>query len=142
MFINDLKKENLLQGITFCGMLDHKSLIKEIDTSTCLIHPSLEETFGNILLEGMARCLPVIGGMNSGAVPFVLGKGEFGILCDVNDVNSIVNAMKMSEDTSKCACLVQKATDNLIKNYRSDSITYQHLALYEKYINKQKTDSL
>ena len=34
-----------------------------------------------------------IGGKDSGAVPYVLRRGELGLLCEVNDPNSIADAM-------------------------------------------------
>ncbi len=87
------KKEGLLEGCVLCGNIAHKKLISFLDSTDVLFHPSLNESFGNILLEGLARKNYVIGGEHSGAVPYVLGFGEFGGLCDVKDVNAISYAI-------------------------------------------------
>lgn len=128
------KKQQLLSGVKLCGFVNHNKLMELIDGSSCLIHPSLEETFGNILLEGMARCKPCIGGKESGAVPMVLGYGEYGILCDVKDLNSIVYAMERSCDENYVFELTLRTTKYLKETYASNIIASSHIALYKKYI--------
>lgn len=122
---------HLFDGVEFLGVMDHHALIDEIDNCTCLIHPSLEETFGNILIEGMARKVVVIGGKDSGAVPQVMGNGEFGILCDVTSEQSIVDAMEKACDHRVTDMYVERATTSLRDNYCSDIIEEQHLRLYK-----------
>ncbi len=132
--LEKLSSLSLLDGVRLRGLMGHQQLMEEIDNCTCLVHPALEETFGNILLEGMARCVLVIGGNKSGAVPQVLGNGEYGILCNVNDAESIVNAMEKSCDINCVEEIVHKASLNLRKKYSSDSIVNQHINLYNKYL--------
>lgn len=129
------KDMGLLDGVELCGYKSHDELVEEIDQSTCLIHPSLEETFGNILIEGMARCVPVIGGNKSGAVPKVLGDGEWGFLCDITSVYSINDSMEevcQNEELSREK--VRKATEVISMKYGSESIANQHIELYTKYL--------
>lgn len=123
----------LLEGVSLLGQLNHTKLIEEIDKSTCLIHPSLEETFGNILVEGMARRVPVIGGKNSGAVPQVLGNGVCGILCDVEDISSIKEAMNKACDKEYTKKIVEEATKNIKEKFSSDSIVNRQTTLYRIY---------
>lgn len=122
----------LLEGVEFLGLVDHDALIKEIDNCTCLVHPSIEETFGNILIEGMARCVVVIGGKDSGAVPQVLDNGRLGILCNVKDKESLFEAMELSCDPANSAMLIARSTEALKEKYRSDKIAEQHLRLYTR----------
>lgn len=129
------KSQGLLEGVVLCGYVNHIKLMELIDESTCLIHPSLEETFGNIFLEGMARCIPVIGGRDSGAVPQVLGQGRYGILCDVTDVNSIFEAMKLTEDKVRMSQLTIDASEYIKENFKSDAIVYRHIELFKKQMN-------
>ena len=74
--IEKWKRQNLLQQVILVGSVKHDKLIEYIDQATLFITPSLEETFGNTLLESIVRKVPVIGGINSGAVPYVLQYGE------------------------------------------------------------------
>lgn len=130
----EYKALGLLDSVDILGQLKHDDLIKEIDNSTCLVHPSLEETFGNILVEGMARCVPVIGGKNAGAVPQVLENGACGILCDVENVNSMVVAMEQAINKEYSRVIVGNATKTIREKYSSDSIVERHIELYEKYL--------
>lgn len=126
----------LLKNVTLTGKLAREELFKELDKATVLIHPSKEETFGNILLEGMARCLPCIGGENSGAVPKVLGYGKYGILCNIDNIDSIVEAMNKTEDVIFVKELTSVCTEYLIHNFQNDTIALQHINLYNKILNK------
>lgn len=130
----EYKKAGLLESVDLLGQLRHIDLIDAIDDSTCLIHPSLEETFGNILVEAMARCVPIIGGEKSGAVPQVLEEGACGILCNVSDVNSIIMAMEKACDKKFSDELVKRATIILKEKYSSDSIVHQHIYLYKSHV--------
>lgn len=124
---------NTMDGITLAGSVSHKDLFNYIDNAHCLVHPALEETFGNILLEAMARKVVCIGGQNSGAVPQVLEQGKAGILCDVGDAKSIEKAMLQSLDTDKCAALIEYASNKINEKYKSDINMQQTIKVYEKF---------
>lgn len=126
------QSNSLSEGVKFLGRIPHSQLISVIDTATCLIHPSFEETFGNILLEGMSRCIPVIGGKDSGAVPQVLDDGNCGILCDVSSADSMCQAMLQTLDHDFTTSLVQRATHRINTLYRSDVTMQQTVKLYDE----------
>jgi Glycosyltransferase len=86
------KEMHLGEGIDFIGPIERTGIVKYLDEADLLIHPSLEESFGNTLIEAMARRVPIIAGMDSGAVPWVLDYGNAGILCNVRDPNNIAEA--------------------------------------------------
>jgi len=86
------KNSGLDDGIDFLGSLQRQDVKRALEESDVLIHPSLEESFGNTLIEAMGLRLPVIGGMNSGAVPWILDEGNAGILCDVKRPEKIAQA--------------------------------------------------
>ncbi len=95
------KSSGLDDGIDFLGSLQRQDLKKVLEEADLLIHPSLEESFGNTLIEAMALRLPVIGGMNSGAVPWILDDGSAGMLCDVKSPRQIAQTaidVLVSED--------------------------------------------
>lgn len=128
------ENSELLEGVTMYGNIDHEKMMEMIDDMSCLVHPSLEETFGNILLEGMARCLPCIGGRDSGAVPFVLGQGEYGILCDVTDPVSLYKGMIKVNDHDVVDGIVASASSMLSNYYSSEIISQKHIQLYESRV--------
>lgn len=86
------KKQGLNDGIVYAGFMSRQEIVSILDEAALLVHPSLEESFGNVLVEAMARCVPVVAGKDSGAVPWVLDGGRAGILCDVEDPSSIASA--------------------------------------------------
>lgn len=87
----EMKK--MLDGVKILGSVSHNDLPQYIDQSSMFVTPSLEETFGNTLIECFARKIPVIGGEKSGAIPFVLHHGDAGFLCDVSSPESICKTM-------------------------------------------------
>lgn len=128
------KEEGLLNGVITTGQLSHKEVIEQIDKSTMMIHPSLEETFGNILLEAMARCVPVIGGEKSGAVPQVLGHGDYGVCCDVTKPDSIYRAILSLLNNEKKKELVDNATSHLLNTFSSDVVCDNHIKVFSGFL--------
>ena len=123
-----------LNNVELLGAMIHDDVISALDSCSVLVHPAVEETFGNILLEGMARRIPVIGGQEAGGVPQVLGQGKYGILCDVTSVDSLLQAMLQAEDAEIVQPLIAKATDYLQRNFSSNIIGEKHLQVYHSYI--------
>ena len=74
-------------GVTFHGAVPHRQLIASLAGMDLLLHPALEESFGVVVAEAMALGLPVVAGINSGAVAWVAGPGQW--LCDVRSADAI-----------------------------------------------------
>lgn len=87
------RTKGLEGGVEFAGPTNYETTMAAIASSDVLVHPSLEESFGYTLIEAASVGTPVIGGAASGAVPWVLGEGEAGVLVDVRDPQSIATAM-------------------------------------------------
>ena len=128
-----VKEKRLLSSVTFTGRLNRKDVMKQIDASFCMIHPALEETFGNILIEAMARGVFCIGGVASGAVPHVLGQGKYGLTCDISSSADIVNAFNsLKDNTIQYEVMRYNALSNVKKSYSNDVIAYKHIRLYSE----------
>lgn len=127
-------KEQQIYGINFLGELNQKQLEIEIQKSNALIHPSLEESFGNTILEALSNNLICIGGSNSGAVPELLGYGKFGILVDVRSPKAIKNSIeKFINEKFK---IEEGELANYLRQFRIDEIVSQHLQYYDSVLNK------
>ncbi len=133
IFRKQCGENGLLNGVVFKGFVSRMEINSILDSSTCLVHPSLEETFGNTLIEAMSRCVPVIGGKNSGAVPYILENGEIGLLCDVNNSQSICEAMETVLDEALQTKLTHRATSHLKEKYSSDKVVKQLIDIYESH---------
>lgn len=124
-FANEL---GVSDKIVFTGIKTRTEIISLIDKSFCMVHPAFEETFGNILIEAMARGVIVIGGTHSGAVPYVLQHGEAGVLCDVNYAEEIRDAMvKVIKD--------KDYRDNIVKNALKKVSEFSNSNIAEKHWN-------
>ena len=86
------RSKGLVGGIKFIGPLSYPETLQRIGEADILVHPSLEESFGYTLIEAASVGTPVIAGRDSGAVPWVLGNGRFGVLVDVKSSTAIAEA--------------------------------------------------
>lgn len=122
----------LLDGVTLIGGMKHDDVLDFLSHTHLMVHPSLEETFGNTLIEAMAVGCPVLGGENSGAVPYVLDHGETGYLCDVTKEDAMADAilriMKNPWDAMEKAA---KAKEYCRQQFSSKSIAQEYLKLFE-----------
>lgn len=129
-------KEGLLHNVELLGKIEHRNLASIIDESTLYVAPSLEETFGNTLLEAIVRKVPVIGGKNSGAVPSVLHNGKAGFLCDVSCQHDLANMIEYvithKDETAK---VVDDAYDIILSEYKEKVVCNKHIETYQRFIN-------
>lgn len=125
-------------GIKLCGHIEHEKLSVIIKKCSILIHPSLHESFGNILLEAMAQQIPVIGGEKSGAVPWVLDYGKAGVLCDVTSIEDIAEkAVGLLTNNDKWKYYSQSGYQHVINNYSTDKIAQKTVAFYKQCIKEK-----
>ncbi|MFW5983167.1 MAG: glycosyltransferase family 4 protein [bacterium] len=127
------------KNIHFFGPVTTSKLIELYDESSLMVHPSLEESFGNILIEAMARKLPVIGGCRSGAVPWVLDYGKAGLLVDVKDPLKIAEGvLKLFSDMKLWHFYSQAGYDNAYSRFRLGKIIGFYLEEYGRVLKKWK----
>lgn len=126
----NLKNMGLLNNVELKGKISHIEILEIIRNSSMLVHPSTEETFGNTLIESMGCWLPVIGGKNSGAVPYVLDYGKCGILCDVLSANELCDAMHQMLNSSIRENYTQAAYNRVKNHFTQTKVAQQHIQLY------------
>lgn len=102
------KRNGAESGIQFVGSIPHSEVLRTLtDEVDVLVHPSREETFCMAALEAMAIGVPVIGGRESGAIPWILDGGRCGVLVDVNSPPELAESMiRVSRD---CGAAVEHA---------------------------------
>jgi glycosyltransferase involved in cell wall biosynthesis len=100
-----------------------------------LIHPSLEESFGIVLIEAMFCKTPIIGGINSGAVPWILNGGNAGRLIDITDADSICrNAVDILSDSEVWNKYVEAGIER-VKDFTLNHISDEYLKQYKKIVD-------
>ncbi|UCC45485.1 MAG: glycosyltransferase family 4 protein [Candidatus Zixiibacteriota bacterium] len=74
-----LQQTGLTDHVIFAGMLDQFGL--ELAGSDIMLHPSIEEPFGIVLLEGMRAGLPIVAS-RVGGIPEVVEEGVSALLVE------------------------------------------------------------
>lgn len=136
--VRKLKKAGFpLEGVIWHGTVSHSKLVSVITSCDLMVHPSFEESFGNTLIESMASSVPVIGGCNSGAVPWVLAYGKAGFLCDVTSPMCIADAiMSILCDGKTHERLARLGYSHVRDNFSSENVSYRTLAIYKEVIGE------
>jgi len=129
------RRHNLTSGITFFGPIPHEDLMVRISQADLVIHPSLEETFGMSVAEAMATGVPVIGGVNSGAVPWVIGNG--GCTVNVLDHKMIAEtAINLLRDATRLATMSIVARDETMNRFSTHSVANSYEELYRNIVRR------
>lgn len=121
------------QNILFQGPVPNKDTISLLKSADLFVHPSLEESFGLVLLEAMATGLPVVGGERTGAVPWVLDEGRAGLLTDVTSPRSMADSvLTVLEQPALWRELSRRGFERAWSEFRLTKVTGQYLACYER----------
>lgn len=129
--VESYSKEGLMKGVRLMGKRTPEEIIDILKESTMMVHPSLEETFGNTLIEALACGIPVIGGSQSGAVPWVLNHGDYGYLCDMTLPQEISDTMLyIAEHYDEAVNKGNVGRDECKKNYSSNNVADKYLELF------------
>lgn len=86
-------RRGLAEGVTFIGQIGPAEVRARLDESDLLVHPSLEESLGMVLVEAMGRAVPVVAGRDVGGPAWVLDDGEAGILADMRQPAALADAV-------------------------------------------------
>jgi glycogen synthase len=83
------RKLGLLQKISFLGWVDRKDIRLVYDAADILVFPSRFEGMPNVVLEGVASGLPIVGTRIAGTEEIVRD-GENGFLIEVDDQQALI----------------------------------------------------
>jgi glycosyltransferase involved in cell wall biosynthesis len=122
--------------VKYWGAIKHAQLMLELDRFDIMLHTAREESFGNNLIEAMAKGIPVVGGKSSGAVPWVLENGQSGCLVDVESPNDIAAKLQsLIEDQDYYEKLSINGIANVKKRFSQNAVCDAYIAEYVKIIN-------
>ena len=83
-----------LQQYRYIPSLPHQEILKEMDQHDVFVFPSLFEGFGLVILEAMARGVPVIATANT-AGPDVVADGEDGYIVPIRSHQAIAEKLEL-----------------------------------------------
>lgn len=122
-------QKHFIKNVIFLGKLPHTDILNRLSRSHLLLHTSLEESFGMVLIEAMSYGVPVVAGKFSGAVPWVVQDG--GLLVDVTDTAQIAAAVDLLlTNRSLHNQLATEAYSNVRKRFSAKSVADQYIQLY------------
>lgn len=87
------QRRRLDLGVVFSGVLDREDLDAAYGRADLLVHPSRLESSGLVLVEAIARGVPVVAGQDSGAVAWTVGGSAGAFLVDVRRSESIAQGI-------------------------------------------------
>jgi glycosyltransferase involved in cell wall biosynthesis len=125
-----------IKNVFFNGPIPHEELLEVFNKSHLLIHPSLEESFGVVLIEAMSYGVPVIGGLKSGAVPWVINNQQ--LLIDVTIYEEMaIKMIDIMTNTSLYKNLAIKCYNNVTDRFSSNEVVVSYLDYYEEIISNK-----
>lgn len=129
------RKHDLDRGVEFVGPVRPDEIPAFMRSIDVLVHPSLEESFGMTPVEAIVQGTPVIGGAQSGAVPWVLGDGEAGTLVDVTDPHAICDAiLGLPDRPAERDDRRQRALEYVRDHFSLDSVVDRYEDLYREAV--------
>lgn len=137
------QERGLREGVHFLGSVPHREMLQWLASSWIHVHASIEESFGNTLIEAMSVQTMVIAGERAGAVGWVLGEGQAGILTNVRNAQSVASEIiKSLQQEGLRDTFVHTATDRLNTEFSPERIAFLHVDLYRRVIRSVKPRSM
>jgi L-malate glycosyltransferase len=131
-------KNNLHHDVKFLGGKSHDEIIELIKCAKLMIHPATEESFGMVVLESMIVGTPVIGGSESGNIPFLLKQEETGLLCKITEPEQIANAaIKLLNDVGLYTKIQNNAKKYALQEFSEHVSILRHVELYKKILKEE-----
>lgn len=125
------KEKSAAEGIHFIGPVEHDVMIEAFREADLVVHASMEESFGLVVIEALINKTPVIGNYFAGGVKEILSQVSGGILVDGTKAVDIAEAaIMLLLDSEKWSFLSSVGQQAVMKGYSSDTIAQKYLSFY------------
>ena len=125
-----IKKLGLMEKVKLMGT--RKEVMKYVNESSVFILPSDFEGFPNVLIEAMATGLPVISSdFSTGVARTLINDGDNGYLFNVNDKQSLIDAMSKLLDRETQFIEIGQRNKEIASKYEAKKVALQWLEMIE-----------
>lgn len=123
-----------LNNVAFLGSHPNgATLMRAFDV---LVLPSKFEGLGLVLLEAMARHIPIIGS-KGGAIPEILENGKLGYLFDTGDVSQLVKAMiTMKDNNDARQSYIESGFNRVQEKYTIKAMVHNTSSIYKQALEE------
>ncbi|SEA26120.1 Glycosyltransferase involved in cell wall bisynthesis [Flavobacterium gillisiae] len=132
---NLVQKKGWSKNVHFRGKMNRSRLMEELQHFDILLHTAREQSFGNILIEAMSKGIPVIGGKDAGAVPWILDDGYSGCLTDVKSPKIVAeHIIRLIVDGQYYEKLSRNGIINLQTSFSQEIVCKQYIKEYNSIL--------
>lgn len=125
----------LQQQVVFAGY--RKDVVACMKAMDLLVHPSLSESFGQVLVEAMSVATPVIA-TTVGGVPEIVSHGETGWLVPPKDATALAAAIRqLRADPQRRAQLGLAGQRSVREKFTAEQMVSRHLEMYRRHLGKE-----
>lgn len=122
------ESRGLAAGVCFHGPVEQSRLVEFSRSAWLLLHPSRWEACPMSVAESMALGLPVVGGRESGGVPWMVGEG--GLLVDVTDPTEIREAIELLHSDPKLYWACAQTARERVQSFTPEAVARNYEAVY------------
>lgn len=128
-------KHSLTENVSFLGILPYRETLERMSKADILFHPSLEESFGNVVAEAMAMNIPVVATQEARGSRWLLGDGECGYLVSGKSVKDMgVAILDLLNNSNKINNVILNAKNRICNLCDPDIILSKYDHIYREAI--------
>lgn len=110
-----------IDGVVLAGFQQADQLPAYYGLASCLVLPSVSETWGLVVNEAMAAGLPVLVSYRCGCVPELVRPGWNGYLCDPLDIAGLARLMAIMSSSAVDIAAMGAASRRIVALYTAET---------------------
>lgn len=110
-----------IHGVVFAGFQRSEQLAAYYGLASCLVLPSVSETWGLVVNEAMAAGLPVLVSHQCGCLPELVRTGLNGYVCDPLDIGGMAQSLKVLSSPAVDLDAMGAASRQLVASYTPET---------------------
>lgn len=120
------------------GTLDAEGVRREYERADLLLLPTRLEGLPLVAMEAMACGTPVVAS-DTASLPEVVTDGKTGILCPVNDVCALANAIRtLRNNPRQLRQFAIEAREDMVRRFSIDRMADEYIELFTRLLSRRK----